>query len=107
MRKYKSINGFRQDKPWIFPKFKGLKQFAQANNEYQKVKSLITNKESIDDNSSKTPIQGKRQVKSSSKYNDKFPQRNASAIRHLFEKSSQIGSIKWQSGLRFNSDKEY
>jgi len=39
------------------------------------------------------------------KFSDKFPQHNASSIRHFFNKTSQVGSIKWGSSLRWKSDR--
>lgn len=106
LRKYKSINGFKIEKPWRIPKFKGLKQFDPYPKENIKISSLISNRESADGEIAKALSQTKRHFKSELKYSDKFPQRNASGIRHLFEKTCQIGSIKWQSGLRFSCDKD-
>ena len=106
LRKYKSLSGFQLDKPWRNPKFKGIKEFDPLPENFLKVKTLHSNRESVEeDNTEERKIVKKLKVVN--KYNDQFPQRNASGIRHLFEKSGQVGSIKWQSGLRFTSDKEH
>lgn len=106
MRKYKSISGFHLDKPWRNPKFKGITQFDPLPDDFIKVKPLNTNRDSNEGDNIEEIKKVAKNTKTINKYNDQFPQRNASGIRHLFEKSGLIGPIKWQSGLRFNSDKE-
>lgn len=107
MRKYKSLSGFQLDKPWRNPKFKGITQFDPLPDNMQMVKSPKTNRDANDEENFEEVKKVTKLVKTVNKYNDQFPQRNASDIRHLFEKSGLIGPIKWQSGLRFNSDKEH
>lgn len=105
LRKYNSLSGFKLEKPWRIPKFKGLRQFDPIESEFLKTKTINTNRNSVDEESVGLSVK-KKLVSKASKYNDQFPQRNASGIRHMFGKTCQIGSIKWESGLRFGSDKD-
>ena len=83
------MSGFSADKPFAFPTVKESKQMfglPQASG------ALTKRKEKP------------KKLKLNLGYNDKFPQRNASSIRHLFGKTSQIDSIKWGASLRWNND---
>lgn len=96
LRKYKSSTNFQSPQPWKFPGIKGAKE-AIANDTVgfvSPMKASQTERRS-----------GSTKKFSKNLYSDKFPQRNANAIRHMFGQTSHVGSIKWEAGLRWNSDK--
>jgi hypothetical protein len=101
LRKYRSMTGLKAIKPWKNPTAKEAKQFFDAKSAYEESNQNQGN------SSFKSPLKFRRRLilKGEGKFNDKFPQRNFNGIRHLFGKTTQIGSIKWGSSLRWNSDK--
>lgn len=102
-RSMKSLNGFHSS-PWKFPGLKGAKDAISSETYYK-----LTQDQPDGSMSQRQPLligKGKKRLlQREGPYNDKFPQNNTSNIRHLFDHSSQVGSIKWESGLRWNSDK--
>ena len=90
LRKYRSQTGLNNEKPFIFP---GLKDTKKPFAAPQPSGSLTK--------------RGSAQViKLKLTYNDKFPQQNTNSIRHLFDKTSQIGTVSWGASLRWNNDSQ-
>jgi hypothetical protein len=101
LRKYNSVANLQNADPWKFPGLKGAKEAIACPPAY----SNILNSTGLNTARGPVKIKGKM-FKRDDKYNDKFPQNNTNSIRHMFSQTSQIGSIKWGSSLRWNSDKQ-
>lgn len=105
LRKYNSLSNLQQEKAWKFPGLKGAKEAIAFPSPY----TTATQSHQLGVATERGPFRfGKNKskaLKENGKYNDQFPQRNTCSIRHLFDKAALIGPIKWQSSLRWDSDK--
>ena len=102
LRKYKDDDKFASPHPWKFPGLRGVKELISNRD----VGSNLFSARNSRDAKAAIHLSGKiRNRLKTEKYNDKFPQQNTNQIRHMFSQTSQIGSIKWGSSLRWNNDK--
>lgn len=103
LRTYRSEAKLRDKEPWKFPGIRGSKlETIDPTNIIHNKKGL---KGSLSHRSTNSLNKRLKCPKYEFQYNDRFPQKNTNNIRHLFGRTSQLNTIKWEASLRWTSDK--